>query len=162
MKTIDIYTTVQCGFCQKLKSHLKSKNIEYTAHDVSSDKKILEEMQKLSNGSLSVPVTVLNKGKNDQEVFIGYPDIAERLELEEGEKHSPEKQEKAILTCPKCGHTQEGIIPTTACVPFYKCQGCQKIIESQGGDCCVFCSYADTKCPLKKDKNTCSDEVCSL
>jgi len=56
---------------------------------------------------------------------------------------------KAKLTCPKCGHKQEGAMPTNACVPFYICDNCKETITPKGDDCCVFCSYADKKCPAK-------------
>jgi hypothetical protein len=64
--------------------------------------------------------------------------------------------EESILTCPKCGHKQKEQIPTTACVPFYKCDGCDELISPHGDDCCVFCSYGDKACPVgpKKEKKT--------
>lgn len=53
----------------------------------------------------------------------------------------------AILTCPYCGKTQAVVMPTNACQYFYQCVHCGKIMKSKTGDDCVFCSYADTKCP---------------
>ena len=60
------------------------------------------------------------------------------------------EKEKGILTCPDCGHQQKTEIPTNACMPFYKCEGCQKIIGAEGDSCCVFCSYGDRPCPVGK------------
>ncbi len=57
---------------------------------------------------------------------------------------------KAHLTCPKCHTTQEVEMPTDACRYFYKCQNCGEMLKPNEGDCCVFCSYADTKCPPKQ------------
>lgn len=57
---------------------------------------------------------------------------------------------EANLTCPKCGAKQNISMPTDACQHFYKCQECGEILEPKEGDCCVFCSYADTKCPPKQ------------
>ncbi len=57
---------------------------------------------------------------------------------------------EAILTCPKCGSKQKASMPIGACQHFYKCQSCGEILKSKDGDCCVFCSYADTKCPSKQ------------
>jgi len=57
---------------------------------------------------------------------------------------------KARLTCPKCLAAQEANMPTDACQFFYKCQLCGKMLKPKKGDCCVFCSYADTKCPSKQ------------
>jgi len=54
------------------------------------------------------------------------------------------------LTCPKCRKLQTTKMPTDACQHFYKCQGCSEILKPKEEDCCVFCSYADTKCPPKQ------------
>lgn len=53
----------------------------------------------------------------------------------------------ANLTCPFCGKIQKVEMPETGCQYMYKCQHCGKVITAKEGDCCVFCSYADTKCP---------------
>ncbi len=53
----------------------------------------------------------------------------------------------AILTCPDCGFKERVEMPTNACQHFYRCQGCEKVLKPKQGDCCVFCSYADVKCP---------------
>lgn len=167
MRTIELYTTPQCGFCIQLKATLDEKGIEYTAYDVTTDSTKLEEMKELSGGSLSVPVAVINKGKDDQVVTVGYPDAIAALKL--GEKSSEKEATKpgergsnATLTCPKCGHQQSGEIPTTACVPYYVCEGCGETIKAEGEDCCVFCSYADEPCPLKSGEHGCEGGVCSI
>jgi len=161
MQTIDIYTTPQCGFCKALKAKLAEKNIIYANHDVTANDNDLQEMRTLSGGALSVPVTVLDKGTERQKVFIGYPDAAHALGLEETQEKEKSK-EIAALRCPKCGHTQTGAIPTTSCVPFYVCEGCHETIRAEGENCCVFCSYADKQCPLKQNEHGCSDEVCKI
>ena len=55
-----------------------------------------------------------------------------------------------ILTCPKCTEKQEVQMPTNACQHFYKCVSCGEMLKPKQGDCCVFCSYADSKCPPKQ------------
>lgn len=57
---------------------------------------------------------------------------------------------RTMLTCPKCNTQQKANIPTNACQHFYKCQKCGEMLKPKSGDCCVFCSYADTKCPPKQ------------
>ncbi len=57
---------------------------------------------------------------------------------------------EASLTCPKCGMAQSATMPTDACQYFYRCLKCGEMIKPKKGDCCVFCSYADTKCPSKQ------------
>ena len=55
----------------------------------------------------------------------------------------------ARLTCPQCGYVQEADMPTDACQFFYDCFNCKSVLRPKEGDCCVFCSYADTLCPSK-------------
>jgi hypothetical protein len=38
-------------------------------------------------------------------------------------------------------------MPTDACQFFYVCHGCGERLRPKPGDCCVFCSYADSQCP---------------
>lgn len=56
----------------------------------------------------------------------------------------------ATITCPFCGHDQISEMPTDACQHFFKCEKCEKTMTPKKGDCCVFCSYADSKCPPKQ------------
>lgn len=56
----------------------------------------------------------------------------------------------ATLTCPKCNTTQTAKMPTDACQHFYICQKCGERLKPKEDDCCVFCSYTDTKCPPKQ------------
>ncbi len=51
------------------------------------------------------------------------------------------------LTCPICGFSREEQMPTNSCRFFYECESCHTMLEPQHGDCCVFCSYGDIKCP---------------
>ncbi len=36
---------------------------------------------------------------------------------------------------------------TDACQYFYDCKGCATVLKPKPGDCCMFCSYGDAKCP---------------
>lgn len=57
---------------------------------------------------------------------------------------------QATLICPKCGQSQKVTMPTNACQHFYKCIHCAEMLKPKEGDCCVFCSHADSKCPPKQ------------
>ena len=57
----------------------------------------------------------------------------------------------AVLTCSACGHSTTEQMPTDRCVHFYTCRACGARLEPKTGHCCVFCSYADTKCPAMQD-----------
>ncbi len=63
---IKIYSTPFCPYCVTLKDYLKSKNVEFTDVDVSSDEKEREEMMKVS-GQLGVPVVNI-----DGRIIIGF------------------------------------------------------------------------------------------
>jgi hypothetical protein len=56
---------------------------------------------------------------------------------------------RSTITCPLCGHRQTEAMPTDACVFFYDCPGCGERLRPRAGDCCVFCSYGDVRCPPK-------------
>ena len=55
----------------------------------------------------------------------------------------------AKLTCPSCRFTQEAEMPTDTCQFFFECANCRTVLRPRQGDCCVFCSYADSLCPSK-------------
>ena len=63
---------------------------------------------------------------------------------------------KSTITCPYCGHKKEEIMPADACVYFYECTACHKILKPKKGDCCVYCSYGSVPCPsIQKGKGCC-------
>jgi len=66
MKTVTIYSTPTCHFCQMAKEFFKEKGIQYTEHDVLSD---LAERQKMVDisGQLGVPVIVI-----DGKAIVGF------------------------------------------------------------------------------------------
>lgn len=63
---VTIYTTSSCPWCQKAKEFLKTKKVKYQEIDVSSDKKGLRDMVKMS-GQMGVPVLDINK-----KIIIGF------------------------------------------------------------------------------------------
>lgn len=62
----------------------------------------------------------------------------------------PEKSGTSEVTCPKCGHKKVEKLPTEVCQLLYKCEKCGHEMHPKDGDCCVFCSYGDHKCPSKQ------------
>ncbi|CAN5166273.1 hypothetical protein BH09ACT13_BH09ACT13_12700 [soil metagenome] len=58
---------------------------------------------------------------------------------------------EALITCPACGLSKVEPMPTDACQYFYRCEGCGELLRPLPGDCCVFCSYADSVCPPKQN-----------
>ncbi len=61
----------------------------------------------------------------------------------------------SLLTCPHCGHATAATMPVDACVWFFDCPGCQRVLEPMPGDCCVFCSHASQPCPPRQQGNRC-------
>lgn len=53
----------------------------------------------------------------------------------------------ARITCPLCGFTKLETMAVDACRVVYRCEGCDGVLRPLTGDCCVFCSYADSRCP---------------
>jgi hypothetical protein len=64
---------------------------------------------------------------------------------------------QSTITCPKCGHQKEEIMPTDACQYFYECESCHEVLKPTDGDCCVYCSYGTNACPPIQEgaKNNC-------
>jgi transposase-like protein len=54
------------------------------------------------------------------------------------------------ITCPKCGYSAKEQLPTEVCQISYTCKKCKTTLHPKKGDCCVFCSYGDHKCPSKQ------------
>lgn len=65
-KTVTIYSTPTCHFCQMTKDFLKEKGIAYTEFDVAHDLAKRQEMIQKS-GQMGVPVTFVG-----EEMIIGF------------------------------------------------------------------------------------------
>ena len=61
------------------------------------------------------------------------------------------------ITCPSCQRTATETMPLDRCVYFYECAGCGAVLKPKAGDCCVYCSYGDTRCPFVQDDTPCPD-----
>lgn len=64
-------------------------------------------------------------------------------------------QIQSTIACPQCGFKSAETMPTDACQYFYDCKGCGAVLKPLPGDCCVFCSYGDVKCPPKQTDVAC-------
>lgn len=67
-------------------------------------------------------------------------------------------QLQVTLTCPSCGQSFSETMPENQCVIAYECPGCQVLLQPKPGDCCVFCSYGDKRCPFVQDGRPCPDD----
>ena len=63
------------------------------------------------------------------------------------------------VTCPACGATSEESMPVDRCVISYECPACGITLKPKTGDCCVFCSYGDKRCPFVQDSVDCPDSM---
>ena len=61
------------------------------------------------------------------------------------------------LTCPDCKHATVEVMPTDRCVYFFDCPGCGTVLKPRAGDCCVYCSYGDKRCPFVQDGCACPE-----
>ena len=60
------------------------------------------------------------------------------------------------LTCPHCGCAKAETMPLDRCVFFYECTGCHTLLRPKSGDCCVYCSLGDKRCPPIQENRPCS------
>ena len=65
-KTVTIYSTPTCHFCQMTKDFLKEKGVNYTEYNVASDLEKRQEMIQKS-GQMGVPVITIG-----EEVVVGF------------------------------------------------------------------------------------------
>jgi len=77
MKTVTIYSTPVCHFCQAAKEFFNENEIEYTEHDVASDQEKRQEMID-TTGQMGVPVI-----KIGDDVVVGFDEakVKELLEM---------------------------------------------------------------------------------
>jgi len=69
------------------------------------------------------------------------------------EKQALKLQLRSIITCPHCDHQATETMPTDACVGFYPCKGCGRMLRPKRGDCCVFCTFGTIPCPpIQQDR----------
>jgi len=61
----------------------------------------------------------------------------------------------STITCPECGHSKRELMATDACQFFYECEGCGEMLRPRKGDCCVYCSYGNIKCPPIQQGSSC-------
>lgn len=73
---IKVYSSDSCGYCQKLKVYLDSRNINYTIIDVNASEDNAYELIRLT-GQSAIPVTIIG-----DETIIGFdkPAIDKALE----------------------------------------------------------------------------------
>lgn len=74
-KSVTIYSTPTCHFCNEAKAFFAEKGVQYTAYDVSTDAAKRQEMIQMT-GQLGVPVIVI-----DGDITVGFERnrIAEKL-----------------------------------------------------------------------------------
>lgn len=70
-KTVTIFTTNTCSYCNMVKRYLSSKGVSYDEVNLDSNPERQQEALSLS-GALTVPVTVVTKADDSKEVIVGY------------------------------------------------------------------------------------------
>jgi glutaredoxin 3 len=71
VKNITIFTTNTCGYCQMVKKYLGAKGMTYEEVNLDEFPQRQAEAMQLS-GAMTVPVTVVTKQDESQEVIVGY------------------------------------------------------------------------------------------
>ncbi len=71
VKNITIFTTNTCAYCGMVKKFLGTKGISYEEVNLDQNPERQQEAFAIS-GALTVPVTVVTKTDDTQEVVVGY------------------------------------------------------------------------------------------
>ncbi|HTK21726.1 MAG TPA: GDCCVxC domain-containing (seleno)protein [Mucilaginibacter sp.] len=67
----------------------------------------------------------------------------------------PQVNLQSVIKCPVCGYKREETMPVDSCMYFYECESCKTVLKPRNGDCCVFCSYGNVKCPPVQGSGSC-------
>lgn len=70
-KKITMYTTTTCAYCVMVKKWLTSKNLQYEEINLDEKPELRAEVTRLSGG-MTVPVTVVTKADDTQDVIVGW------------------------------------------------------------------------------------------
>ena len=70
-KNITVFTTNTCAYCPMVKRYLDSKGLKYEVVNLEEHPYRQDEVFKKS-GSMTVPVTIVTKMDDSEEVVIGY------------------------------------------------------------------------------------------
>jgi glutaredoxin 3 len=71
-KDITIFTTNTCSYCAMVKRFLDMKGQSYNVVNLDEHPERNQEAYELSNGALTVPITVITKQDDSREVVVGY------------------------------------------------------------------------------------------
>lgn len=70
-KNITVFTTSTCSYCPMVKRYLQTKGLNYDEVNLEDHPERQAEVLQMS-GALTVPVTVVTKTDDSQEVIVGY------------------------------------------------------------------------------------------
>lgn len=70
-KNITIYTTNTCSYCPMIKQYLQSKGLSYEEVNLEEHPELQAQVFEKS-GALTVPVTIITKQDDTEDVVIGY------------------------------------------------------------------------------------------
>lgn len=70
-KNITMYTTTTCAYCVMVKKWLTSKNLQYEEINLDEKPEHRAEAMRISGG-MTVPVTVVTKSDDSQDVIVGW------------------------------------------------------------------------------------------
>lgn len=71
-KDITIFTTNTCTYCAMVKRFLDMKGHTYTVVNLDEHPERNQEALDVSDGALTVPITVITKQDDTKEVVVGY------------------------------------------------------------------------------------------
>ena len=71
-KDITIFTTNTCSYCGMVKRFLDMKGLKYDVVNLDEHPERNKEAYELSDGALTVPITVVTKQDDSKQVIVGY------------------------------------------------------------------------------------------
>lgn len=71
MTQVTVYTTVWCGYCQRLKAQMSRAGIEFTEIDIEHDPEAAALVERANGGNQTVPTVLLPDGSTLTNPSIG-------------------------------------------------------------------------------------------
>jgi hypothetical protein len=92
----------------------------------------------------------LKRSEDKNSLWLDITGSSEAKKFIKEEMGITKNSEVSQITCPSCGFKKIETMPTDICLLTYTCTKCGKEMHPRNGDCCVFCTYGDHKCPSKQ------------
>lgn len=70
-KTVTVYTTTTCAYCEMVKKLLNNKGVEYAVINMDETPEVRQKLIEMS-GAMTVPITVVEDAEGNKDLTVGW------------------------------------------------------------------------------------------